>query len=313
MRLVTYTHRGTTRLGALSGDGLIVDLARAAALTGNTLFPSTMEDLLRAGAAGLAAARNALATGEQAVRSDRGQAWEKGLFFELGEAGLRLEAPVQKPGAIYAIGLNYQAHRDESTTGRDAVPEAPKHPTVFTKARTALTGQGQPVVVPRASAMVDWEGELCVVIGSRAQRVRAADALGHVAGYSIGNDVSVRDWQFHNATWVAGKGFDTHAPMGPALVTADEVTDAGKLGLKTWVNGVLKQDACTEDLIFTVPVLIEYLSTAFTLEPGDIIFTGTPAGVGAAMKPPEFLKAGDTVKVAIDGLGELENPVTAEA
>jgi len=182
---------------------------------------------------------------------------------------------------------------------------------VFYKVNTCITGPGAAIEKPRASDAVDWEAELVFVIGKRGRHITADDAMAHVAGYMCGNDISVRDWQFHAATWTMGKGFDTHGPIGPWLVTTDEV-DGGNLGIRTYVNGVLKQESNTQQLIFGVPALVAYLSTAFTLEPGDIVFTGTPAGVGFTRKPPEFLKAGDTVRVEIDGLGVLENPVVAE-
>lgn len=162
------------------------------------------------------------------------------------------------------------------------------------------------------SRAVDWEAELCFVIGKTARYVKAADAAQYVAGYTIGNDVSVRDWQFHSPTWMMGKSFDTHGPIGPYLVTPDEVGDAGSLDIKLFVNGEQKQSSNTGQLIFGVGEIVEYLSAGMTLEPGDVVFTGTPAGVGASHKPPEFLKAGDVVRVEITGLGALENPVEAE-
>jgi 2-keto-4-pentenoate hydratase/2-oxohepta-3-ene-1,7-dioic acid hydratase in catechol pathway len=174
-----------------------------------------------------------------------------------------------------------------------------------------IVGPGQPIQMPRQSRAVDWEGELCIVIGKAARYVSAAEASEYVAGYCIGNDVSVRDWQFHSPTWIMGKAFDTHGPLGPWLVTPDEV-DVRNLEVQTFVNGEKKQESNTDQLIFGVGEIVEYLSAGMTLDPGDVIFTGTPAGVGGARRPPEFLKPGDTVRIEITGLGVLENPV-AEA
>ena len=174
---------------------------------------------------------------------------------------------------------------------------------IFSKVSTCANGPGLPVVRPKVSPFLDWEGELCFVIGRTARHVTLERALDHVAGYMIGNDVSVRDWQVHSQTMMMGKSFDTHGPMGPWLVTRDEVPDPGRLDLKTWVNGVLKQSSNTDQLIFGVAPLIEYLSKAFTLEPGDVVSTGTPAGVGHGFKPPRYLANGDVVTIGIQGLG----------
>ena len=296
MRLVTYTYQGATRTGALLDDAHLVDVERAS----GGAAPADMLALLRAGDEAMAAVRTAL---EAAASAARAGASASNLIFAL--ADVTLEAPVQRPGKVLAIGLNY---RDHATEGGQ---EIPKRPVVFAKMPGCIIGPGQPVHRPAVSASVDWEGELCFVIGRRARHVTAADAPRYVAGYMNGNDVSVRDWQFHSPTWMMGKGFDTHGPIGPWLVTSDEV-DAGNLDVRTYVNDVLKQDSNTKHLIFDIGAIIEYITTAFTLEPGDIVFTGTPAGVGVARKPPEFLKAGDVVRVEISGLGVLENPVIEE-
>ena len=178
--------------------------------------------------------------------------------------------------------------------------------------RTSIVGTGAEVELPRVSEQLDWEVELCVVIGKAGRHITASRALDHIAGYMNGNDVSVRDWQGHNPTWMMGKSFDTHGPTGPWLVTRDEVPDPHDLRVQLWVNDVQKQDSNTSDLIFDVPSIIEYISTAFTLQPGDIVFTGTPSGVGMGRKPQEWMKPGDCVKIAITSLGVLENPVVAE-
>jgi 2-keto-4-pentenoate hydratase/2-oxohepta-3-ene-1,7-dioic acid hydratase in catechol pathway len=230
-----------------------------------------------------------------------------GAVFEHGDPSLRLVAPVPRPGKVLAIGLNYRAHAAESGA------EIPQYPIVFAKATTSIIGPETRIVIPAVSERVDWEGELCVVIGRRARRVPRERALDYIAGYMNGNDVSVRDWQRHAATWMMGKSFDTHGPTGPWLVTRDDIPDPSGLRLRVWVNEVLKQESSIDDLIFGIPELIEYISTGCTLEPGDVIFTGTPSGVGSARRPQEWLRPGDTVRVAIDHLGELRSPVAAES
>ena len=318
MRLVTYTLRDTTRLGAMLGEDAVIDLNRACALQrgerdaerartlADFLVPPEMLAFLRGGDAAMEAARTALAFAQDRVRSRRDAAIAAGLLVPTHDPGFRLEAPVPRPGKILAVGVNYKDHSAET-----GIP-LPKRPMIFSKVTTCANGPGMPVVRPRVSPFLDWEGELCFVVGTRARRVAAADALDHVAGYMIGNDVSVRDWQVHSQTMMMGKSFDTHGPMGPWLVTRDEVSDPGTLDLNTWVNGVLKQSSNTSQLIFGVAPLVEYLSTAFTLEPGDVVFTGTPSGVGVARDPKEFMKAGDVVRVEISGLGVLENPIVDE-
>jgi 2-keto-4-pentenoate hydratase/2-oxohepta-3-ene-1,7-dioic acid hydratase in catechol pathway len=216
---------------------------------------------------------------------------------------VRRHAPVPQPPVILAIGMNYHAHVAEM--GR----EAPEYQYWFNKQRTSITGPGDPIVLPRVSTQVDYEGELAIVIGRRCQNIPAARAMEVVAGFTIVNDVSARDWQWRTPTFTLGKSFDSHAPCGPELVTVDELADPGHLTLRTWVNDELRQDSTTADLIFDCAAQIEYLTTAFPLEPGTIIATGTPAGVGAGFDPPRFLADGDVVRIAIEGIGELVNPV----
>ncbi len=307
MRLVTYSFRGSTRLGAMNGDSEVIDLARASALNpGAEPVPDDMLALLRLGDGGMRAARAALAAGVEYARRNRSDALAEGIVFETREAGFRLEAPIRRPGKVLAIGLNYRDHAAE------AKMEIPKLPVVFTKVSSCVTGPGMPIYRPRVSTSLDWEGEFCFLMGRRARHVKAAQALQYVAGYTVGDDVSVRDWQFHSGTWMMGKGFDTHGPIGPWIVTRDEIPDPSNLEIRTWVNGQLKQHSNTGQLIFGVGAIIEYITTAFTMEPGDIVFTGTPSGVGASRRPPEWLKAGDTVRIEIAGIGVLENPVAEE-
>ena len=221
----------------------------------------------------------------------------------------RLLRPVEPP-VIYGIGLNYRKHAEE--TGK-AVPECP---VVFMKAPTAAQDPGAPIELPRHcfSKAVDFEGELAVVIGQRCKNVSRAEALGCVWGYTCANDVSARDWQHHlgGGQWIKGKSFDTFCPLGPWLVTPDELHDPGSLTLETWVAGERMQSASTGDMIFDVADLVSFLSASVTLLPGTVILTGTPSGVGAARDPHRWLQPGEEVRVVIDGIGELVNPVVEE-
>ena len=212
-------------------------------------------------------------------------------------------SPVPAPPAILAIGMDYRAHVAEM--GR----EAPEYQYWFNKQRTSIAGPGDAIELPTVSSMVDYEGELAMIIGPRCQYVPAARAMEVVAGFAIINDVSVRDWQWRTPTFTMGKSFNTHAPCGPEMVTTDEIGDPGHLAIRTWVNDELRQDSTTADLIFDCAAMIEYLTTAFPLEPGTIIATGTPAGVGAGFDPPRFLADGDVVRIEIEGIGEASNPV----
>jgi 2-keto-4-pentenoate hydratase/2-oxohepta-3-ene-1,7-dioic acid hydratase in catechol pathway len=221
-------------------------------------------------------------------------------------AGAPLTAPVAHPPSFLAIARNYDDHV------RELGHERPKDQTWFSKQPTCVIGPGQAIEVPRASSSVDYEGELGLVIGRRCRHVPADRAFDVVAGFIVVNDVSVRDWQRRTPTMMMGKGFDTHGPTGPWVVTTDEVDDPQRLGVRTWVNGELRQDGTTADMIFTCAQMIEHLSTAFTLEPGMLISTGTPAGVAAGGDPPRWLQAGDVVTVAVEGVGELTNPVVDE-
>ncbi|NLY88601.1 MAG: fumarylacetoacetate hydrolase family protein [Firmicutes bacterium] len=218
---------------------------------------------------------------------------------------LQVLAPVLNPAKIICIGLNYLDHALESGA---AVPE---EPVIFTKFATAIVGPGAPIVLPPITKEVDYEAELAVIIGKKGKNVPEEEAMQYVAGYTVFNDVSARDLQFRDGQWTKGKTLDTFAPMGPYLVTADEVGDPHRLAIKLWLNDRLMQDSSTEKLIFKIPVLISFLSQLFTLEPGDIIATGTPPGVGFARKPPVFLKPGDTVRITIEKVGTLVNPVAA--
>ena len=229
---------------------------------------------------------------------------EPGRRHPLSE--VELLAPIARPPKFLAIGLNYADHMAES--GQDA----PQFPVFFNKQSTCVIGPGEAIHRPRVSEMLDYEGELGIVIGRRCRHVPAERAHEVIAGYTVVDDVTVRDWQFRAPTWTLGKSFDTHGPTGPWIVTADELADPQSLRIRTWVNDDLRQDASTKEMIFDCFQQIETLSTAFTLEPGDVIATGTPAGVGVFRQPPAFLRAGDTVRIEIEGIGTLENPVVDE-
>jgi 2-keto-4-pentenoate hydratase/2-oxohepta-3-ene-1,7-dioic acid hydratase in catechol pathway len=221
-------------------------------------------------------------------------------------ATTKLAAPVPRPPKIICIGLNYRDHAIESNL---PIPETP---TMFAKFPTAVIGPGAPIVLPKASTKPDYEAELGVVIGKGGRHIPESRWREHVFGYTIVNDVSARDFQMATSQWMIGKTFDTFAPIGPAIVTADEIEDPHNLAISLELSGVEMQRSNTSNLIFNVPKLIAYLSSVFTLEPGDIIATGTPSGVGFARTPPRYLKPGDEIRVRVEGIGELYTPVVAE-
>jgi 2,4-diketo-3-deoxy-L-fuconate hydrolase len=221
-------------------------------------------------------------------------------------AGVRLGAPFTRPSKIICVGLNYTKHALESKM------DIPKEPILFFKSTTALCGPSDDLVIPRKSVKTDWEVELAVVIGKKACYVDEKDALDYVAGYCLHNDYSEREFQLErNGQWVKGKSCDTFAPMGPYLVTKDEVKDYNNLKMWLKVNGKIMQDNNTDDMIFEIPFLVSYISQFMTLLPGDVISTGTPAGVGLGFKPPIYLKAGDIVELGIEGLGEQKQKAIA--
>ena len=225
----------------------------------------------------------------------------------LDVATTRLLAPIPRPPKIVCIGLNYRDHAAETNL------PIPQTPTVFSKYPTSVIGPGQPIVLPRNSTQPDYEAEFAVVIGKGGRHIPESHWRDHVFGYTIVNDVSARDFQMATSQWMIGKTFDTFCPMGPAIVTPDEIPDPHRLAISLSIGGETLQDSNTSNLIFDVPAIIAYLSSVFTLEPGDVIATGTPAGVGFARKPARYLRAGDEVRIKIEGIGELVNPVIAEA
>ena len=214
-------------------------------------------------------------------------------------------APVPRPGKIVCVGLNYRDHAEESGLA------VPKVPVIFSKFSTCVIAPGEPVVIPTTSERVDYEAELAIVIGRRAKHVSAERAYDYVFGYTAFNDVTARDFQFGDGQWQRGKSCDTFAPMGPTIVTTDEIPDPHTLRITMKVSGNVMQDSNTDQLIFSIPRLIEFITQSITLEPGDVIPTGTPAGVGFARKPPVFLKPGDTMDVDIERIGGLGSPVVA--
>jgi ureidoglycolate lyase len=283
MKLATFDIGGEARIGIVTGDAL-VDLAEAA--------PGLPRDMI-----GLIEAWPRV---EREVRQFESAA----PHHKLGE--VHLQAPVPRPQKVLAIGLNYADHIEESGQ------KTPERQIWFSKLGNAINGPYDPIQMPKVSTAVDYEAELVAIVAKRCRHVSKDDAPGAVFGYTGGNDVSVRDWQFHTPQWILGKSFDTHAPFGPWIVTADEIGDPHALGIRCLVNGETRQNSNTCNLVFNVFDQIALLTQAMTLMPGDAIFTGTPGGVGFAAKPPNFLKAGDIVRVEIDRIGALEARMVAE-
>jgi 2-keto-4-pentenoate hydratase/2-oxohepta-3-ene-1,7-dioic acid hydratase in catechol pathway len=316
MKIVTFinSEAGTTerapRVGALLDDTeYILDFAGAIRGAGNGSDAADADSSQANPLAWFdldgARLKHARAVYDQITKKELSleKALEEGWLVKRTSA--RLLAPVPRPGKLIAIGLNYRDHAVESNM------PIPERPVVFSKFTTSITGPGEPVILPETSAQVDYEAELAVVIGRRAKNVSRESALDYVLGYTNLNDVSARDFQFADGQWQRGKSCDTFAPMGEAIVTTDEVPDPQKLSIKLRLNGQTMQDSSTDQLIFGVPELIAFLSETITLEPGDVIATGTPPGVGFARKPPVFLKDGDVMEVEIEGLGTLRSPVVA--
>jgi 2-keto-4-pentenoate hydratase/2-oxohepta-3-ene-1,7-dioic acid hydratase in catechol pathway len=281
MKLLSFKHQDRTSYGVLRGTR-VIDIAA---------MPDAAPTL-----------KAALERGQLAAIARWAQDQEGGIAL----ADVAFLPPVTDPAKILCVGINYLTHVQE--TGR----EVPKFPMIFTRFADSQTGHEQPLVRPLASAKLDFEGELAVVIGRRARHVKAADAYGYVAGYACYNDGSVRDWQKHSIQFIPGKNFPQTGGFGPCLVTADEVGDPSQLELVTRLNGEIVQQARTDDLIFSIPALIEYCSTFTELQPGDIIITGTTGGVGAFRQPPLWMKHGDVVEVEISRVGLLRNTVADE-
>lgn len=287
MKLVTFTHLGSTGIGALTDDGVV-------AFRHDPSLPTDMVSFVALGAEGLERAK--------AVAAD-----------PIPLRDVRLHAPLVPPNNVMCVGKNYLEHaREFAGSGFDASQKqaVPDHPVIFTKARSSIIGPEDTVVVSAdLTRTSDYEGELGVVIGRGGTRIAGDDAWSHVYGYTVVNDMTVRELQKQHVQFFLGKSADTYCPIGPYLVTADEIEDIRAAHVRTWVDGELRQDAPVSDLIFDIPRLIETISVAVRLEPGDLIATGTPAGVGLGFTPPRFVSAGQEVVVTIDGVGTLRNPL----
>ena len=278
MKLATFTAGGAAEIGVVEGEH-VVCLSRSA--------PGLARDMI-----------DLISRWKDVEREVRNIAEQASQVLDLSK--VRLEAPIARPGKIMAIGLNYADHIEETKQPK------PEHQIWFSKMPTAINGPFEPIVISRAGEDVDYEAELVVVVGKKARNIGKGAAPSVVFGYCCGNDVTERAWQFRTSQWILGKSFDTHAPIGPWITTAEEIGDPHALGLRCFVNGEKRQDSNTKNLVFNVFDQIEHLSKVMTLEPGDLLFTGTPGGVGAAMRPPKFLKNGDRVRVEIDRLGAIE-------
>ncbi|GAP06629.1 2-keto-4-pentenoate hydratase [Anaerolinea thermolimosa] len=281
MKLATVLYRQNSLVGVIVDEGI--------ALLPSPEFPAQLEEWIKEGDALLQRAKEALSAGKVKV---------------IAHSDAKILAPLSTPGKIVAIGLNYFDHCREQN-----IP-VPDRPIVFTKFNTSIIGPGDPISWDSTlTQQVDYEVELGVVIGKRAKSVPVTEALDYVFGYTIINDVSARDLQFSDRQWVRAKSLDTFCPMGPAIVTKDEIPDPQHLELRTLLNGEVVQNSTTAEMVFSVADLVSFLSHSFTLEPGDVIATGTPDGVGVFRKPPVFLKHGDRVVLEIEKIGRLENPV----
>lgn len=302
MRIITFEVNGQARWGALNGDHAVdLNLAHALFLASRAREPqylaNSVLEFLECGETTWEAARETLKfLGERVV---------EGVMFPLSRCKLR--APISRPPKIVAIGMNYMDHVREQNG------QVPQYPVLFAKYPSSVIGPNDVIHLhPAESQKVDYEGELGVVIGKRAKNVPAADALEYVFGYTALNDVSARDLQFSpfvNGQWIRGKSLDTYCPMGPAIVSKDEIADPQNLTVCTWLNGQVVQDSNTKEMIFGIAPLIEFISRAIILEPGDVIATGTPHGVGHHRTPPIYMKPGDVVQVEVGGVGKLSNEV----
>jgi 2-keto-4-pentenoate hydratase/2-oxohepta-3-ene-1,7-dioic acid hydratase in catechol pathway len=278
LKLATYTANGQTRTGIVIDDSVI-----------DTGVAGTMIDLIREWDSRKPGLEAKAAAGE-------------GMPL----ASVKLEAPIQRPGKIFAIGLNYADHIAESNM------PAPERQVWFTKAQTSVNGPYDQIEIAKGTMTADYEVELVAIVGKGGKHIAEADAPAAIFGYCVGNDVTERMWQHATPQWSLGKSFDTHAPMGPWIVTADELGDPHTLGIRCFVNGEKRQDSNTAHLVFNVWQQVEHLSVGMTLEPGDVLYTGTPGGIGAAMDPRRFLQPGDVVRCEIDRLGHIEGTMVAE-
>lgn len=299
MKLLTYQYQSDEQKLGIAQDGTILDLERFGQKTNNE-FPKTMLDLIDAGLDEVAKIENAIHNANENTIAD--------CSIPMKEAGIL--APIPKPRKnIIGIGLNYTEHVAESARTLDTSKELPQQPVIFSKPPTAVTATNTDIILnPKLTQQLDWECELAVIIGKKGKYVKKEDALDYVFGYTVINDISARDCR-RAGQWIVSKGQDTFAPMGPVLVTKDEIENPHNLNLSLKLNGVEKQNSNTKFMLFNINDLIEDLSTVFTLEPGDIIATGTPAGVGAGRNPQQWMWNGDVVEATVEGIGTLVNTI----
>jgi 2-keto-4-pentenoate hydratase/2-oxohepta-3-ene-1,7-dioic acid hydratase in catechol pathway len=290
VKLARFQNKGKEHFGVIQDDRLLcID---ALAKRTKTTLPSAMD--------GFILDKSAQETAEELLTETKSSDLDA---VSVPLKGLRLLAPIASPPKILCLGLNFLTHVTETNEKR------PEEPVVFIKPHTAILGPKDKIIKRPFVKQLDYEGELAVVMGKKAKDVPVSEALNYVFGYTILDDVSARDFQFRSSQWTLGKSFDTFAPTGPCITTSNQLPDPDNLRIKTWVNGELRQDGNTHDMIFGVAQIIHHLSRVMTLEPCDIIATGTPSGVAMAMKPPKWLKAGDTVRIEIEGIGTLENTI----
>ena len=283
MKLASYNYKNTISIGAITENGICPASEQYSGSNGMIRF---------------------LLAGELALNELKNKIDNSSTFLPL--QAIQLLAPVSKPNKFFGVSLNYTDHIEE--TGL----EKPKYPTFFNKQNSCVIGIGDAIHKPLVSEKLDYEGELGIVIGKRCRHISREQATLVIAGFTIVNDVSVRDWQMRSHTWTLGKSFDTHGPIGPYIVTPDEISEPHELSIKTWVNQELRQNFNTEHMLFDCYYLIEYLSKVMTLEPGDIIATGTGSGVGVIMEPRGYMKPGDEVRIEIEKIGVLKNPIIEE-
>jgi acylpyruvate hydrolase len=303
-------------VGALVNDTVLdVTVAYAAALAAEgtpraealaeAVLPPEMREILQGGDAAMHAVRKGVGFAQARLREGREVVGPGGSRAGYALKDVRIRPPVPNPQKIVGIGLNYKDHCEEQGI------ELPKVLMTFPKFADALAGPDDPIVIPRECEQLDWEVELTFVVGRRARYVQADEAFQYIAGYTVGNDVSARDFQFADKQVMRGKACETFAPMGPYLVTADEVPDPHNLHIESRLNGTVMQSSTTQNLVYKIPSIMAWVTKYLTLHPGDYVMTGTPAGVGVFRKPPVFMKPGDVIEVSIEGLGTLRNPVVA--
>jgi len=292
MKIARYRHKSKEHYGILNGQNVLSLPALAEHF--KEKLPPIIEEFVASG-------ENTLQTAEALLSKAESNRSIENVSAPLSEVALL--APIAFPPKIICLGLNYIDHAAETNK------TVPDEPVIFMKPHTTIISPDQNIIKPSFVHELDYEGELAIVIGKKAKNIPASEAAQHIFGYTVFNDVSARDYQFKDGQWTRGKSFDTFAPTGPFITTVNQLRDTGNLAVHTWVNGELRQNSTTRNMAFNVSEIVHHLSRVMTLEPCDIIATGTPAGVGFAMKPPRFLKNGDVVRIEIEGIGTLENTV----